>query len=127
MSVRASRGQELTSGVAARRALRARASAVTRPRCGAFLLVLTSLALGCGDDDAPSDAGLDGALDAARDAELDAEAVDAGPTPLVALLDAPAYADVGATIVLDASASNAERYRFELGDGRVIEGPDARV
>lgn len=81
----------------------------------------------CGDDDAPRDAGFDATVDAAIDASFDADTVDTGPSPLAAILDAPAYADVGETITLDASASNAEHYRFELGDGRVIEGGEPRV
>lgn len=81
----------------------------------------------CGDDDAPRDAGFDATTDAAIDGSFDADTIDTGPAPLVALLDAPAYADVDETITLDASASNAEHYRFELGDGRVIEGAEPRV
>ena len=75
----------------------------------AFALALVA----CGDDaPAPSDAG----------------ARDFGPEPLFASLSAPAAADVGMRVLLDATASTgAARYRFDLGDGREIEDDDGAL
>ena len=58
----------------------------------------------------------------------DAARPDLGPTELTAWLDAPTAADVGATVVLDATASTgATAFVFELGDGRRVEDVDGRV
>ncbi|MCB9613957.1 MAG: hypothetical protein H6722_16065 [Sandaracinus sp.] len=81
--------------------------------------MLALLLVACGDDDTPAvDAGLD------APATEDAGADDAGPPRLEASLEVPPYVEVGETARL-VSSSNAERFRFELGDGRVVEGGDA--
>ncbi|MCB9620405.1 MAG: hypothetical protein H6724_13290 [Sandaracinus sp.] len=80
--------------------------------------VLTLLLVACGDDDVTLvDGGFDGS------APVDAS-TDAGPLPLEASLQVPPYVEVGDTVVLS-SRSDAESFRFELGDGRVVEGTDA--
>ena len=78
--------------------------------------------LACGSPPPASDAGHDGGTDAP-------DAFDAPePTETIAALRAPRYADLGATITLDASESVGDEFTFDLGDGRQV-GPsaDARV
>ncbi len=66
---------------------------------------------GCGDDDV-TDAAVDTATEAATDTGSDAVA-------LAADADAPPFADVDETIVLDGSASTgATSWEWDLGDGR---------
>ncbi len=101
-----------------------------RQRASVRVLLACLAVGGCGPQDVARDAALDASVDAPFDAAIDTAvdtAMDAAPSPLTAAFDAPAYADLGETIVLDASASAAEHYRFELGDGRVIEGPEPHV
>ncbi|MBX3248974.1 MAG: hypothetical protein KF901_17485 [Myxococcales bacterium] len=88
--------------------------------CSCVLLV--ALAAACGGDDGAADAAThDAAADAFADASVDALDAD-DPLSLEARVDAPTYADVDALVRFDASASDAARYTFELGDGRVF-GP----
>lgn len=81
-------------------------------RARLFFLSVVALAA-CGDD---------------TPTPMDAGPRDFGPEPLSASLSAPAAADVGMRVLLDATASTGGvRYRFDLGDGREIEDDDGAL
>lgn len=81
------------------------------PRTAALLSL--SLTLACGDDVPPP---------------MDAGPRDFGMASLTASLSAPAAADVGMRVLLDATASTGGvRYRFDLGDGREVEDDDGAL
>jgi len=77
--------------------------------------------------DAAQDAGADTAVDTAVDTSLDtADAGADAPVVLAAEAGPSRYADVGSTVVLDASASTgAVQYVWDFGDGRDSGAPSA--
>lgn len=115
-----------------------------------FALALATPLVACGDDgpnDTDTDTGVDASADASPDADTsadvgdvdtsdaasdaadgvdtDADTADVIPDAAVELhaaLATPAYADIDATVTLDAGASTgAVRFAWDLGDGRTEE------